>query len=297
MRKIIQSIKVGALIDIVNTRNLYFYLSLLFLLFAEFSFSAGYKINERTKIYTQEISVDSVLLKMDNNFSVPVSIKLEFDLTNLNGELDGGSSKIIPAYTSGFIVTRFRKTDVTMPYKCSYKWKIVLGDVTKVADANFIYGYPFQKGSNFKISQGPGGDFSHKNMFAYDFSMPIGTPVTASRDGIVAVFKADSERGGADKKFIDDANYISVYHSDGTIANYLHLNRNGVIVKEGQAVKRGDIIGYSGNTGFSSGPHLHFEIVQPAIDFEKNKWLSFIWDLRPSNGLFSYFYRRSSTRL
>jgi murein DD-endopeptidase MepM/ murein hydrolase activator NlpD len=107
--------------------------------------------------------------------------------------------------------------------------------------------------------------------------MPIGTPVTAAREGIVAVVRADSEIGGADRKFLEDANFVSIYHADGTIANYLHLNTNGVVVKEGQHVKKGEMIGYSGNTGFSSGPHLHFEVLKPGVA-TANKSIEFKWD-------------------
>jgi murein DD-endopeptidase MepM/ murein hydrolase activator NlpD len=292
------AVKVGALIATSNFRNLYFYFSLLFLLFTESSFSASYNINDQTKIYIQEINADSVVLKMDNHFSIPVSVKLELDLLNLEGEESGaGKSTIIPANNTGYVLAKFRKIDTAINYKCSYKWKIVLGDVTKMPDKNYAYGYPFTKSHLFKISQGPGGEFSHKDMFAYDFTMPVGTPVIASRDGIVAVIKANSGVGGPSRKFIDDANYISVYHSDGTIANYLHLNKNGVVVKAGQSVKKGELIGYSGNSGFSSGPHLHFEVVQPALDFEKSKWLSFIWDIKTNNGLFSFLYKKSTSSL
>jgi murein DD-endopeptidase MepM/ murein hydrolase activator NlpD len=263
----------------------------------ESSFSAGYKINEQTKIYTQDISTDSVVLKMDNHFAIPVSVKLELSLINLEGGLGADFVNIIPANSSGYTLAKFRKADIASPYKCSYKWKIVLGDVSKMPDKSFIYSYPFQKGHVFKISQGPGGEFSHKDMFAYDFMMPVGTPIYAARDGVVAVIKADSGVGGPNKKYIDDANYISIYHSDGTIANYLHLNKNGVVVKEGQSVKRGELIAYSGNSGFSSGPHLHFEVVQPALDFEKSKWLSFIWDIKTYNGLFSFLYKKNTPAL
>ncbi len=287
----------GALIETSITRNLYFYVSLLFFICAKSSFSASYNINEQTRIYTQEISTDSVVLKMDNHFAIPVSVKLELDLLNLEGESGAGKPTIIPANNTGYVLAKFRKIDTASPYKCSYKWKIVLGDVTKMPDKNYVYGYPFNKSHLFKISQGPGGEFSHKDMFAYDFTMPVGTPVIASRDGIVAVIKANSGVGGPNRKFIDDANYISVYHSDGTIANYLHLNKKGVVVKEGQSVKKGELIGYSGNSGFSSGPHLHFEVVQPALDFEKSKWLSFIWDIKTNNGLFSFLYKKSTSSL
>jgi murein DD-endopeptidase MepM/ murein hydrolase activator NlpD len=72
--------------------------------------------------------------------------------------------------------------------------------------------------------------------------------------------KVDSNTGGPDRKFENCANYILIRHSDGTVANYAHLSKDGTRVKPGQVVEAGDLIGYSGNTGFTSGPHLHFSV-------------------------------------
>ena len=55
-------------------------------------------------------------------------------------------------------------------------------------------------------------------------------------------------------------------HSDGTFGNYAHLKYRGAAVKKGDFVEKGQLIGYSGNTGFSSGPHLHFSVLINRID-------------------------------
>lgn len=81
-----------------------------------------------------------------------------------------------------------------------------------------------------------------------DFAMPIGTPVLAVGDGEVVVAK---HGGGA-------GNYVAIRHGRQYMTRYMHLSR--LLVKPGQRVKRGDRIAISGNTGRSTGPHLHFEI-------------------------------------
>jgi hypothetical protein len=54
------------------------------------------------------------------------------------------------------------------------------------------------------------------------------------------------------------ANYLVIQHDDGSRSNYYHLAQNGIKVQVGQSVKEGDVVALSGNTGFSSTPHLHF---------------------------------------
>jgi murein DD-endopeptidase MepM/ murein hydrolase activator NlpD len=90
--------------------------------------------------------------------------------------------------------------------------------------------------------------------------MPSGTPVRAARGGVVVGARDDSDVGGADTKFEREANFILIQHSDGTLGHYVHLSKGGNRVRIGQAVQTGDWIGLSGNTGHSTGPHLHFSI-------------------------------------
>jgi murein DD-endopeptidase MepM/ murein hydrolase activator NlpD len=136
-----------------------------------------------------------------------------------------------------------------------------MGDIQAVP-ADTTYELPFAPGQAFKISQGYDGRFSHTGAFAYslDFDLPEGTPVYAAREGIVVAVQVSYQAGRADRSLTDKANCITVLPPDGTFVQYAHLRYGGSLVELGQQVERGQMIGYSGNTGFTSGPHMHFHV-------------------------------------
>ena len=115
-----------------------------------------------------------------------------------------------------------------------------------------------------RISQSFNGQFSHTrkdNYYAVDIGMPVGTKITAVKEGLVIRTKDDYSLSGVSSPFFfDKANMIKILHDDGSYAVYAHLLLGGIKVKVGERVLAGQIIGLSGNTGYSTGPHLHFVI-------------------------------------
>ncbi|CNH84120.1 putative peptidase [Yersinia frederiksenii] len=105
----------------------------------------------------------------------------------------------------------------------------------------------FRVSSNFnprRLNPVTGRIAPHKGV---DFSMPVGTPVLAVGDGEVVIAKHSGAAG----------NYVAIRHGRQYTTRYMHLKK--LLVKPGQKVKRGDRIALSGNTGRSTGPHLHYE--------------------------------------
>lgn len=100
---------------------------------------------------------------------------------------------------------------------------------------------------------------------AADFIAPEGTPIHAALGGVVVDIRQDSDIGGVGEKFDMHGNYIEIQHAnhiDEEYSIYEHIRKNGSLVKIGDKVKKGQVIGYSGNTGWMAhlGPHLHFDV-------------------------------------
>jgi murein DD-endopeptidase MepM/ murein hydrolase activator NlpD len=94
-----------------------------------------------------------------------------------------------------------------------------------------------------------------------DFAADEGTPVLAAREGVVMQVESDFDKAGLNReRYGGRANFVRILHDDGTMALYAHLRTEGVLVRVGQRVRGSQQIGLSGNTGFTTGPHLHFAV-------------------------------------
>lgn len=158
------------------------------------------------------------------------------------------------------------------PALFTYYMESALGDDEKEIDKNTL-SLPFPKQKEYTIMQSFNGSFSHQEDYsrhAIDFNFKVGDTITSADDGFVVGVIKDYEYGGNDEKWRNLANFITIYHPhSGLFTQYVHLQKNGSFVQVGDAVKRNQPIGLSGETGFVSGPHLHFNVLIP----EKNKTL------------------------
>jgi len=156
------------------------------------------------------------------------------------------------------------------------------------------YRAPVPAGRRFRIGQAFGGAYSHtttSSHHAVDIDMPTGTPVHAARAGLVMDMARHFHGTGEDpRRYGPRANFVRILHEDGSMAVYAHLGYEGVIVRLGDRVERGQQIGVSGNTGYSTGPHLHFvvqvnramELVSVPFEFEGENGQS----VAPEPGMF-----------
>ncbi|MAQ71323.1 MAG: peptidase M23 [Alphaproteobacteria bacterium] len=93
-----------------------------------------------------------------------------------------------------------------------------------------------------------------------DFAAPTGTPIYAAGDGVIE----KASRFGA------YGNYVRIRHNDNIKTAYAHMSRFGKDVKSGSTVKQGEVIGYIGTTGRSTGPHLHYEVLLDGTQVNPN---------------------------
>lgn len=253
----------------------------------------GAEEKPRSVEFVKEQTGDVITLSVKSNYVSEFTVTVEATLENMT------PSRPVPftvesAGRSSFVLVRFKRTDKTRRWRYKYQpyWQFGARRSTTTNDAD--YAMPFGPG-RYVVMQGPRGTFSHfagtGSENAVDWTVPEGTIVCAARAGRVVGVKQDSNIGGADRSMRPFANYIIIKHADGTFAEYVHLQKDGALVHLGDEVTVGQPIGLSGQTGFASKPHLHFDVFQ-AVDGKKK--LSLPFRLKTKDGVFTEFIRGQS---
>jgi len=198
----------------------------------------------------------------DNTLAGPIEVMLRFDhADNVAGDPILPARATVPAHGSA-LVARIGMLDSGRPGQFALRLDGIPGDPNaKPQDVQYLL--PLRQ-AHQRVDQGFGGSFSHadpQNYYAVDFAAEIGTTVLAARDGVVMQVESDFDKAGLDmEKYGGRANYVRILHPDGSMGLYAHLEEGGVLVRVGQQVRAGQPIGLSGNTGFTTGPHLHFAV-------------------------------------
>lgn len=211
-----------------------------------------------------------------NHYMVPVVIAWTISpLENL--EADGimhGTAFLPPANAPNgrgpqVVLSVMRRRDIGQRYRRDLEFRARFGD-PRARPVDYAYALPYPVGQTFAVLQGFHGEFSHRgsNEYAVDFDCPVATPVLAARPGIVVASHQAAIGSGTTPDYLayKQVNFVIIQHADGTLGEYMHLSPSSVIVRPGEPVQRHQPIALSGNTGFSTTPHLHFQVMTAASD-------------------------------
>ena len=218
---------------------------------------------------TYEFRGRTVELIASNPSYVPIELTLEF--RTVRGvefpDPDDDLRWVVPPRSDTVLMALDLLENATRP-ELEFQYRYLAGDPGARHQPQRPYRAPFAMSTNHPITQAFPQVATHTtrdSQYAVDIAMPIGTDVMAARGGVVFDVAASNFSGGLDPaRDGPKANVVRILHDDGTYAIYAHLNTNTIRVRPGDRVQRGEYIADSGNTGFSSGPHLHFAVVRNA---------------------------------
>ncbi|TVQ40112.1 MAG: M23 family metallopeptidase [Spirochaetaceae bacterium] len=225
---------------------------------------------DAVRVYSEKSDAGGFRVYADNAHVIPVFVHVQLSrITNLRPSVDLPFGTRVEPGSRRMMLFELTAPDPRAGRGFGLQYSYARGDPhTARHDDTHLYLLPFAHGTKHRVTQGYNGRFTHsgENQYALDFDLDAGTRVKAARAGTVVEIKQDSSSGGTAARYSDTANYVLIQHSDGSFANYAHLQHNGATVTVGQQVTAGRLIGYSGNTGRSSGPHLHFDVRIPTFD-------------------------------
>jgi len=223
------------------------------------------EVDSKSLVFLREDGTDAdKRYSLWNGYGGPIEVLMEFQKEeNIVSEPELPGTRVIAGQMHSLVLqVRPIDDDKSWSYRWSYRY--VLGDPKSKPDSDAVYLLPFDDDAPMRVDQAFGGAYSHNDPHSFhsvDIAMDEGTPVRAARSGVVMSVESDFHDAGTDiSKYGDRANHIRIVHNDGTMAVYAHLELESVVVGVGERIRAGELIAKSGNTGFSTGPHLHFVV-------------------------------------
>ncbi len=208
-------------------------------------------------------------LVAENKGPAPITVRVDVTGKDFVSDRQWPVEVLVPAHTTLTLGHVSPGEQSAVPFSARFDFSYHYGRLDAVHDAEAVYRLPFEDGQRVEVTQAYGGTLtSHDepaSQYAVDFAMPAGSAVLAARAGTVVDVTLRYTEGGFDRKYVNKANSVAVLHRDGTIAEYAHLSPGPPVVTAGERVNAGDLLGYSGSTGYSSSPHLHFSVARTVI--------------------------------
>lgn len=198
----------------------------------------------------------------------PASISAVVNVASSNCKVSTPANiRVVVKAHASVDIAQIRALSTGVGCQAGLNFKYQIGDFTRGAEDE-PFRIPFEDGKAFTVGQAFGGPLTSHNspeaQYALDINMPQGTKIVAAKDGIVVDYAFGYTNSGSVNAALNlKANFVLIEHADGVLTLYSHLAPIAVPLKLGEPVHAGELIGYSGTTGYSSGPHLHFAVLKP----------------------------------
>jgi murein DD-endopeptidase MepM/ murein hydrolase activator NlpD len=215
-------------------------------------------------LYRRSHADQRITLVARNTFYSDVQVAYRMSaMENVGAAVPTSGLKLLEPRSDSDLLTLERENPA-LPMRLEYEFHYIPGRPDAEHAPGAPYRLPYALATAHPVSQAFPDRTTHgdlASLHAIDFVMPIGTGIYAARGGTVIEVASDFFEAGLNP--VADgpqANIVRILHDDGTMSLYAHLNWNSIRVVPGQRIARGEYIADSGNTGFSSGPHLHFVV-------------------------------------
>jgi murein DD-endopeptidase MepM/ murein hydrolase activator NlpD len=215
------------------------------------------------RLYRRSLQDQRVQLVAQNTYHSPVQIAFRLSAVNLAANVPTSGNLVLEPRSETQLLM-LERADPSASMSLEYQYQYIPGAPGAEHRADSPYRLPYALATAYAVSQAYPDRITHadpSSQHAFDFVMPVGTGIYAARAGIVIEVASDYFEAGIDPAVNGPrANLVRVLHDDGTMSLYGHLNWNSIRVVPGQRIARGEYLADSGNTGFSTGPHLHFVV-------------------------------------
>ena len=220
-------------------------------------------VQPEVRLYQRSAS-DGVAIIAENTYFGPVQLAFRINaIENVATNTPRRGVEVLPPRSETELLVVGKGVD-QVALRFDTEFEFLPGEPGALHRPTEPYRLPYALSSAASVSQAFPDMATHidpASQHAVDFVMDVGTDVFAAREGVVIEVASDFFESGTNLAVNGPrANVVRVLHDDGTMALYVHLNWNTIRVVPGQRVRRGEYLADSGNTGFSTGPHLHFVV-------------------------------------